>query len=324
MSAVGKSTVAGLWRYPVKSMGGQPVERVILGPRGVVGDRLWAVRDLEDGRIATARRLGALLTCRARFATEPPPQVGPGRSWPVVLTLPDGEDLRSDDPRVHDAVGEVVGRRVRLEPLPPTSDRRAHRGGLRSAGAVRRELGLDPDEPLPDPSFLDARTLARLAVWSTPPGTFVDVAGLHLLSTTSLASLAASGVDADVRRFRPTVLLETGEGHEAYPERAWVDLDLALGGSRVSITMPTIRCVVPGHAQADGIGEDRAVGRAVAREADRFLGVYAEVRDGGTVRLGDDVTSLGRTPAPWAARVAGPVVRRVGRPVLRLGARLLP
>lgn len=322
---VPSARVVGIWRYPVKSMGGGPVDEVRLGPRGVVGDRLWAVRDLEDGRVATARRLPALLACRARFVSEPPADVGPGHPWPVVITLPDGAEVGSADPRVHDALAEVLGRPSRLEPLPPLTDRRAHRGGLRTAAAIRAELGLDPDEPLPDPSFLDARTLARLAVWSTPPGTFADVAGLHLLTTTSLATLAAAGVDADVRRFRPTALLEpaTGAG-EGFPERTWVDHDLALGAARVSVTMPTIRCVVPGHAQADGVAEDRGVSRPVAREAGRFLGVYAEVRADGTLRVGDEVTSRGRTPAPLAARVAGPVVRRVARPALRLGARLLP
>ncbi|GAA0981789.1 hypothetical protein ENKNEFLB_00478 [Nocardioides aquaticus] len=322
---VPSARVVGIWRYPVKSMGGGPVDEVRLGPRGVVGDRLWAVRDLEDGRVATARRLPALLACRARFVGEPPADVGPGHPWPVVITLPDGAEVGSADPRVHGALTEVLGRPSRLEPLPPLTDRRAHRGGLRTAAAIRAELGLDPDEPLPDPSFLDARTLARLAVWSTPPGTFADVAGLHLLTTTSLATLAAAGVDADVRRFRPTALLESATGSgEGFPERAWVDHDLALGAARVSVTMPTIRCVVPGHAQADGVAEDRGVSRAVAREAGRFLGVYAEVRAEGTLRVGDEVTSRGRTPVPLAARVAGPVVRRVARPALRLGARLLP
>ncbi len=316
--------VVGLWRYPVKSMGGGPVDEVRLGPRGVVGDRLWAVRDLEDGRVATARRLPALLTCRARFVGEPTADVGPGRPWPVVITLPDGAEVGTDDPRIHDALAEVLGRPSRLEPLPPLTDRSAHRGGLRTSAAIRAELGLDPDEPLPDPTFLDARTLARLAVWSTPPGTFADVAALHLLTTTSLSTLAAAGVDADVRRFRPTVLLEAAGTREGFPERAWVNHDLALGDARASVTMPTVGCVVPRHAQADGVAEDRGISRAVAREAGRFLGVYAEVRDGGALRIGDQVTSRGRTPVPLAARVAGPVVRRVARPALRLGARLLP
>lgn len=39
--------VAQLWRYPVKSLGGERLDDVEIGPRGVLGDRLWAVRDLE-------------------------------------------------------------------------------------------------------------------------------------------------------------------------------------------------------------------------------------------------------------------------------------
>ena len=82
--------------------------------------------------------------------------------------------------------------------------------------------------------------------------------------------------------------------------------------------------MVPGHAQSDGVVEDRTVSRFVARSCDRFLGVYAEVTVTGSLTVGDDVVSLGRTPVPLAARVAGPVLRQVARPALRLGARLLP
>ena len=53
--------VAELWRYPVKSMGGSRVESVQLDGRGIHGDRLWAVRDLEDERTTSARRVPALL-----------------------------------------------------------------------------------------------------------------------------------------------------------------------------------------------------------------------------------------------------------------------
>ena len=316
--------VVGLWRYPVKSMGGQRVETARFTPRGVHGDRLWAVRDLQHDRFATARRLPALLGCTARFISEPDADAGPGRPWPVEVTLPDGATHHGGDPRLDIALSDLTGTRVRLEPLPGSGRRRAHRGGLRSAAAIRTELGLDVDEPLPDPSFLDARTLARLALWSTPPGTFADVAGLHLLSTTSLERLRTAGLDGDVRRFRPSLLLAPEERADELDERAWVGGDLEVGGSRLSVTMPTIRCVVPGHAQAGGLAEDRGVTRHVARECGRFLGVYAEVACVGEVAVGDLVRQRGATRVPLAARLAGPVVRRVVRPTMRLGARVLP
>ena len=43
MTAVGR--VAEIWRYPVKSMGGEPLEEVELGEEGIPGDRVVQVRD---------------------------------------------------------------------------------------------------------------------------------------------------------------------------------------------------------------------------------------------------------------------------------------
>ena len=61
--------VSGLWRYPVKSMVGEAVDVVDLDADGVVGDRRWAVRDLETGRLASAKKprpFGGLLHWSAR------------------------------------------------------------------------------------------------------------------------------------------------------------------------------------------------------------------------------------------------------------------
>lgn len=74
--------VAELWRYPVKSMGGSRVASVQLDGRGIHGDRLWAVRDLEEERTTSARRVPSLLGCTARYAHEPPAGAGPGTHGP--------------------------------------------------------------------------------------------------------------------------------------------------------------------------------------------------------------------------------------------------
>ncbi|MCY4435649.1 MAG: MOSC N-terminal beta barrel domain-containing protein, partial [bacterium] len=49
-------SIAELWRYPVKSMGGERVESLELRTSAVVGDRRWAVRSAETGKIASAKR----------------------------------------------------------------------------------------------------------------------------------------------------------------------------------------------------------------------------------------------------------------------------
>jgi uncharacterized protein YcbX len=46
--------VAQLWRYPVKTMGGERLDRAALGPLGIQGDRVVHVEDAR-GRVITAR-----------------------------------------------------------------------------------------------------------------------------------------------------------------------------------------------------------------------------------------------------------------------------
>jgi uncharacterized protein YcbX len=68
-----------LWRYPVKSMAGERLERAELGPDGVAGDRLLQVRDARD-RIVTSRSRPALLSHRGTIGPEGEPLVD-GRPW---------------------------------------------------------------------------------------------------------------------------------------------------------------------------------------------------------------------------------------------------
>ena len=47
-------TITELWRYPVKTMAGEQLQRVGLGPLGIDGDRVVHVED-ADGRVITSR-----------------------------------------------------------------------------------------------------------------------------------------------------------------------------------------------------------------------------------------------------------------------------
>ena len=60
-------------RYPVKSMGGETLDRVEVGPGGLPGDRAWAVRDEVRGGIRGAKKLGELMKCSARYVDPPAP-----------------------------------------------------------------------------------------------------------------------------------------------------------------------------------------------------------------------------------------------------------
>ncbi len=79
--------VAELWRYPVKSMLGESVEAVEIETRGLVGDRLFALRD-SAGKFGSGkttrrfRRIPGLFSYRAATTTTVP-----------VVTTPDGDEL---------------------------------------------------------------------------------------------------------------------------------------------------------------------------------------------------------------------------------------
>jgi len=318
------TTVSQLWRFPVKSMGGNQVEELHIDKRGGHADRLWAVRDLENGVTASARRIPALLGCSARYAEVPGPDAGPGNVPSVIVTFPDGGEVNSDDPQIHQQLSDLVGREVRLTSLAPISDNSQHRLSVKQSKAnfaqaeVRRDFGLDSSEALPDTSVFTTKQILTLARFSTPPGTFVDLSALHLMSVTSLESLSPDGAGYDVRRFRPNVLVTVDQPSTEFPEATWVGATVEIGSARLHVSVPTIRCVVPTRPQQD-LELDRTITRRLAARTDRFLGVYADVTGPGLLRIGDSVRV--RAPAPpgavrGAAAAAGrSVMRQVQRVV---------
>lgn len=285
--------VRALWRYPVKSMQGEAVQSVHLHPGGVEGDRALALLDLDTGRVASAHHpdvWGPLLQCQARWDGEP----GAGE---VVVRLPDGREV-SAGPRLERELGELVGRRVVLirenpeggsyEILHPDVDGAAPAGFL--------------DRTLENAGVRDGR-LGQLGVGlDAPRGALVDVSPLHLVTTGSLAALAEAGVDGDLRRFRPNVLLETPPAG-GFDEESLVGSVVQLGEVPVRLTMPTPRCIVPTLAQA-GVEKSTAVLRTLAAR-NRLtmgggdwacLGLYGHPDGSGRVAL--DCRWFGTAPGP--------------------------
>ena len=83
-------TVEAVFRYPVKSMLGTRVEQAEVRASGLVGDRGWALVNLQTGKVASAKRprlWRSLLQLRAEY------HGGSGCGDPagaVTVTLPDG------------------------------------------------------------------------------------------------------------------------------------------------------------------------------------------------------------------------------------------
>ena len=154
---------------------------------------------------------------------------------------------------------------------------------------MREVFGLEEGDPFPD---FGAIPMDILAQFQSPPGTYFDAFPIHILTTASLSTLASLGAgdDADVRRFRPNVLIDTGDA-EGLLEVDWNGKKLRLGEVVIELKTTTVRCSIPAHAQRD-FGSSRAVGRALIEKTKQHLGSYCNVLEGGTVSVGDTVALI--------------------------------
>lgn len=71
--------VAEIWRYPVKTMAGEKLQRVCIGPLGLEGDRVVHVEDVR-GRTITSRSHPRFLGHKGTLGSDGEPLVD-GRPW---------------------------------------------------------------------------------------------------------------------------------------------------------------------------------------------------------------------------------------------------
>lgn len=106
--------VVAVWRHPVKSMQGVRIDGAPIGEAGLLGDRPYAVRDVEMGLSASAKhpqRWAAVFACRAVYQHA----ARPGDPLPPVeITVPGGATVSSADPAVNEQLSTALGRAVRL------------------------------------------------------------------------------------------------------------------------------------------------------------------------------------------------------------------
>ncbi|HJZ62445.1 MAG TPA: MOSC domain-containing protein [Miltoncostaeaceae bacterium] len=102
--------VSDIWRFPVKSFGGERLRRVFCGPFGLIGDRRHALLD-ETGTPLTARRIHGLLGYRAGYAEQ-------AAAEGLEIRGPDGAGRRWDDPALVAEVEGLAGRPVEAATSP--------------------------------------------------------------------------------------------------------------------------------------------------------------------------------------------------------------
>ena len=254
--------VRGLAITPIKGTRLLSVDRVELGPFGARENRRFYLIDERD-RMVNGKQLGALQSIVARYDD------GARR---LRIELPDGRTLE-DEVR--------TGAPIQTRFFSTAMDGQLVDGPWSSAISehVGRSLRLVEAGPV---GAVDRGALGPVS----------------LISSASLARLAqaAGRAGVDPRRFR--MLLEI-EGIAAHEEDRWVGRAVRIGGARIRFAGHVGRCLVTSRDPEDGtvdlptleiIGAYR---RGLGTTEPLPFGIYGEVLDPGTVRLGDTVVPEG-------------------------------
>lgn len=286
-------TVAGLWRFPVKSMLGEELDAVDVTESGIVGDRAFALIDKETGKVVTAKHPKLwpnLLRCRAVFGEQP----RAGEELPPVrIDLADGTSVMTDAPDVDTVLSRFCGREVELAPAAPADftidqyhpdqehlDPQGHRNEVTDT-----KLGTALFEEIGQPS-------------PVPAGSLFDVFPVSLMTTSTLDHLNELEPESefDVRRFRMNVVIDTPQ--RGFVENAWLGRALAVGDDvALAVAMPDPRCVMTTVAQ-EGLERDPNILKALAKHNRLDVaggglypcaGMYATVASPGRLHTGDRV-----------------------------------
>ena len=271
--------VGSLWRYPVKSMMGEELNAAEVTNRGLRGDRIYALVDRADGKVATAknpRKWPHLFDFRANVIESSPTG---SQAASIRVTLPDGTMITSGQDSCDQILSRALAREVTLESVA-SGDEQATSSATRTAKA---------EEYWPDMEGLDFRD--TVTDFALPAGTFFDCAVVHLVTTATLDRLSELYPRGrfEVRRFRPNIVVLPASGESDFIENNWIGHTIAIGDEvRLSITGPCGRCVMTTLPQGD-LPKDPDILRTAAKHNHVQVGVYASVMRGGTIRRGDSV-----------------------------------
>jgi uncharacterized protein YcbX len=273
-------------------MKGESLSSSFIDPHGLLGDRVYALLDVERNVLASAKnpqRWGQLLGYRARYSEEPVP----GASFPpVIIEAPDGTELRSTDPGIDAELTRRLGIDVRLVTASEVDGAKGYElvwtnidGAAPEEWKEKTAVGTQGDE-----------TLGQLEFGMLAPDRFFDMSVLHVLTTSSLEYMSSVAEDStfDPRRYRPNIFIETPE--VALLENEWVGQVIEVGGVRAPVSMPAVRCVMTTLGQ-DELPTDRGTLRAVTKYnrqelpggigAWACMGVYADVIGTGRISVGE-------------------------------------
>lgn len=270
-----------IWSYPIKSMNGGRLDAAELDEDGIVGDRMWALRDEQRDAIASARRLSQVSRLSAVVRSD----------GVTEIALPDGTYVATDAPDVDERLSTAIGHPVSMWSKQPATNVDFYRRGQPDDPDLLTDLraifGRIDDEPLPDLSVFPP----SIFEFEYPPGNLFDVYPLMLMTTTAVRSLQRALPESaiDERRFRPSLVIDCGPDAVGHPEFEWTGRRLRIGSTEVQIGARCPRCVAVTRQFSGDLPCDRNVLRHIVRDLDQNVGVYATVITGGSIAVDDDV-----------------------------------
>jgi len=240
--------IEALFRYPVKSMGGERLEVANLGWHGLDGDRRLALRRLDD-RSGFPWLSASTLPDLLLFGPHRRGDGGEG-DLPTHVRTPDGEEM----PVFGEGLATEVGRR--------------HGAPVQM---MQLRHGIFDDASISVIASDTVREIGRLA-----------------------------GQSADVRRFRPNVLVRLRRG-VPFQEDEWVGGVLSFGDGddapAVAVTMRDVRCSMV-NLDPDSARAAPEVLKAVVGANENNAGIYGTVIRSGRLAVGQTIcvtTATGTT-----------------------------
>jgi uncharacterized protein YcbX len=240
--------VEAIFRYPVKSMRGEPLEAATLGWHGLDGDRRLALRRVDDRSgfpWLTATKLADLLLFAPHRHED-----GRHEDIPTHIRTPDGEAL----PVFGEELATEIGRRY----AAPVQ-------------MMQLRHGIFDDASISVITSDTVREIARLA-----------------------------GSNADVRRFRPNVVVRLLRP-APFQEDEWLGGALSFGegddAAAIAVTMRDVRCSMV-NLDPDSVSPAPEMLKAVARANQNCAGIYGTVTRLGRLAIGQTIflqTTAGRT-----------------------------
>ncbi len=310
--------IQSIWRYPVKSMKGCRVIEGILTKDGLQGDRMWTLWDEINKELVGAKQFNKIMQLKAAFANPNHIATKPD----VTIQFPDDSIIASGTPYLNDVLSAFIGHPLSLKFRSDKKNFYLKSPESKGLEKLRQILGMPPTDSMKNMATFSVRLSLILLKYATPPKRLHDAHPIHFLTTNTLDWLkeAHPTADIDVRRFRPTFLIDSLRELGDYPESQWQRGYLEIGNTVIQIGAPTIRCSMPAQAQPE-LKEDIEVAKAIQMTAKQFVGSYGSVIESGKIVEGDEVMYR---PARKIWQMQANLARKMREPIVTTLAKFEP